>query len=200
MTHLSISVPQRDYYEYKIPIQKLNLKLVDRVLLTRNDEKSISQIASSAADLDWYIFDPKNVQTTISEDDIKAFYQDHQELFALTPSISIEYISLPVNPTEPDLAYSKTRIDSLYAALQEGANFGDLAARYSHSPTAQNQGNAGYVALSDLPGEVRERVSQMQVNEISEPLSANGTWQIYLLREKTKSLFRLSEIRLTVAG
>jgi hypothetical protein len=54
----------------------------------------------------------------------------------------------------------------------------------------------GYVALTDLPEELHEQIQALQVNEISLPLYANGAWHIYLLKERTKSLFRLSEIKI----
>ncbi|MDD2332510.1 MAG: peptidyl-prolyl cis-trans isomerase, partial [Candidatus Cloacimonetes bacterium] len=187
---------KRDYYEYKIPIQKLKLKLVENVLLSRKEAKSIALIAASSADIDWYVFNPDDIKPIVSEEDVRAYYQENQQQFSLTPSFSVEYISLPVDPTGQDLSYSKTKIDSLYAELQQGRDFGQLASKYSHAPSARDKGNMGYVALTDLPEELHEQIQALQVNEISLPLYANGAWHIYLLKERTKSLFRLSEIKI----
>jgi len=161
---------KRHYYEYLIPIQKLKLKLVERVLLSRKEAKQIASLAASKADVEWHIFDPQNFQTRISDEEVMSFYQTNQDRYSITPHFSLEYVTIPVNPASEDISKAKAKVDSLYAELLRGVNFDDLAKRFSMSPTAASNGDLGYVTLGDLPSEASEAVQKMQVGEISVPV------------------------------
>jgi peptidyl-prolyl cis-trans isomerase SurA len=83
--------------------------------------------------------------------------------------INTNHILFKIDPTEADMAATKTRADSIAAAAKGGADFGELALKYSiDAKTAAKGGDLGWFNPSDLPEDFRQPLAKLNKNDISE--------------------------------
>lgn len=91
----------------------------------------------------------------------------------------------PKDNTEESVNIARMRSDSIYEQIIEGANFHDMAARYSTDGAARNGGIIGWVSESQLPPFVAERAFSMSVGEVMPPfISEMGVMMLYLIEKQ----------------
>jgi len=84
-------------------------------------------------------------------------------------------ISLPANTTPEDLKAAQAKADKILGELQSGADFAELAVRYSNAETALEGGNMGWREGDSLPTLFAEIIPNLQKGQVSEPnRSASG--------------------------
>ena len=69
--------------------------------------------------------------------------------------------------------------DSVYAMLKAGADFEEMARKYSTSSTAELGGYMGKVSLSVFPLAVRDQLSRLQEQDFTAPLRVGDSFVIY---------------------
>lgn len=85
----------------------------------------------------------------------------------------------------PDSLNAKLTADSVYAMLKAGGNFEDLVVKYStDTGTKTKGGDLGYFTRRQMVKEFDERVFNMEVGEISEPVQTNFGYHIIKLTDK----------------
>ena len=77
-----------------------------------------------------------------------------------------------------ELARVKQRIDSVYQALSQGADFAELARRLSDDATASDGGLMGWVGPSQLLETVEQEAYALQRGEMSRPFLSLMGWHI----------------------
>lgn len=82
------------------------------------------------------------------------------------------FIGLPKNPSEEDqLAVRKKAIAIHEKVTAEGADFGALASLHSdHKDSAMKGGEAGWITDDKIVPELRAVISQLKINEVSQPI------------------------------
>jgi peptidyl-prolyl cis-trans isomerase SurA len=98
-------------------------------------------------------------------------------------NVSHILISTPANASQADLAAAKQRIDDVYARLQAGEDFAQVAATTSQAQTALQGGSLGWRKGSQLPTLFADIVLKMQPGEFSEPIQSGSGFQIVKLNE-----------------
>lgn len=91
------------------------------------------------------------------------------------------------NPSNPKdtTRDSKAMIEQVYAELQNGADFGELAKKYSDDKYSGAQGGSlGVFAVSRMIPEVVEPLYDMKVGEYSKPVRSRFGWHIVRLDSK----------------
>ncbi|MBR4130035.1 MAG: peptidylprolyl isomerase [Bacteroidaceae bacterium] len=79
-------------------------------------------------------------------------------------------IQLPQNASEEDRVAAKARIDSVYQALKDGADFAELATKVSQDPgSASRGGMLPWIGPNQLVKEFEDVAYSLEVNELSEP-------------------------------
>ena len=83
-----------------------------------------------------------------------------------------------------DSLAAKLTADSVYAMLQEGAEFGELVEKYSDDTgTAQNGGDLGFFERRQMVQAFDEMVFSMKIGEISEPVQTNFGYHIIMVTD-----------------
>lgn len=99
---------------------------------------------------------------------------------------TIRRIILNVNKNNTDTAVGN-RIRQILAALQQGADFGEMAKRFSQEPAAAN---GGMLEITDnsQPQRVESFLPRMNVNDVTVPIQTSQHWQIFqLLGKRTET-------------
>ncbi len=92
---------------------------------------------------------------------------------------------IPQKATQQQQDEAKRRIDSVYTALQAGANFEELAKKVSQDPgSARNGGLIGWCGQNQLVKEFEDAAFALQPGEMSRPVLSPFGWHIILMKER----------------
>ncbi len=118
---------------------------------------------------------------------VKDFYEKNSDRFVLGERLHLWQIYLPFkeNISAGEIRVLEDKADTIRAEIMnEKLNFSEAAKQYSsHSPSRENGGYMGLVALSDLTPVVKDRVLNLQENELSQPYKTEDG--IHLLKHGT---------------
>lgn len=91
-------------------------------------------------------------------------------------------ISIPESASGEQIATAQQEADLVYSRLEDGADFGQLAIRYSDSQTGLDGGNLGWREGSQLPTLFSDVVGDMEKGEFSKPIrSVSGFHLVKIL-------------------
>ena len=87
--------------------------------------------------------------------------------------------------SEAELQEAKRRIDSVYTALQAGADFAELAKKVSQDPgSAVRGGDLGFFSRHQMVKEFEDEAFALQPGEMSKPFQSPFGWHIILVKER----------------
>lgn len=87
-------------------------------------------------------------------------------------------ISLPESATAAEITDAKAKAEDVFQQLQDGADFGEMAVRYSNAQTALEGGSLGWMKGSQLPTLYTDIVAAMQNGEVSQPFRGASSFHI----------------------
>ena len=102
-------------------------------------------------------------------------------------------IAIPEPATAQEVAAAKAKADDVYQKLQDGANFGEMAIRYSDAQTALDGGSLGWMKGDELPTMYTDVVVAMQAGEVSKPFRSSSSFHIVKVND-IRSAVQHSEI------
>ena len=92
---------------------------------------------------------------------------------------------IPQKATDAQQQEAKRRIDSVYTALQAGADFETLAKQVSQDPgSARRGGMLGWFARKQMVKEFEDEAFALQPGEMSKPFLSPYGWHIILMKER----------------
>jgi peptidyl-prolyl cis-trans isomerase SurA len=122
-------------------------------------------------------------------DELKKYFQDHQDKFRKPESVTISEIYLgTAGKNEADV---KARATELVTQLRSGADFGVVAAANSEREingvrvAPQNKGKVGAFEMPNLREDIANSVRNVKVGGISDPLRGADGYQIFRVDERT---------------
>jgi TonB family protein len=69
--------------------------------------------------------------------------------------------------------------DSLFDAIQNGSDFGKLAAQFSAAESRKQNGNIGEVDIHSYPPDIQNVLANLYVNEVTHPIRIDHTFVIF---------------------
>ncbi|NVL89421.1 MAG: peptidylprolyl isomerase [Desulfobacterales bacterium] len=124
----------------------------------------------------------------ITEKDIRDYYEKHKESYQGADKYHLRTILIKVPASanvDPNKA-AREKIELIAKELKSGADFDELAKRYSQDSTAATRGDLGLFTLDELSVEFREIVRNMAEGQISPILQTTVGYQILMLQEIKK--------------
>jgi peptidyl-prolyl cis-trans isomerase SurA len=92
-------------------------------------------------------------------------------------------ISVPPSATSEELAKAETEAMYVYQQLQNGADFGEMAVRYSDSQNSLEGGALGWRKGDQLPTMFSDVVGMMKAGDVSKPIRADSGFHIVKVNE-----------------
>ncbi|MBN1398635.1 MAG: peptidylprolyl isomerase [Bacteroidetes bacterium] len=80
------------------------------------------------------------------------------------------------------LCTTRQEADTVYKAISEGRDFGELAMKYSVSPTREMKGFLGKTNISMYPEYVSKELEKLRVNEYTKPIKYGDLYAIFMRR------------------
>ncbi len=106
----------------------------------------------------------------ISEEESRAFYDNHPELFNQPEQVKASHILIKVAPD--DDAEKKTaagkKIEKIQARLKKGEDFASLARENSEGPSAPKGGDLGYFKRGSMVKPFEDAAFALEVNQVSD--------------------------------
>ena len=109
------------------------------------------------------------------------------EATANEPAYLLAEMFLAVDEPERE-AEIEANMRRLREAVMSGASFPQLARQFSQAASAADGGDLGWIAQSQLGGELAPVVTSMEVGTLSEPIRVIGGYSMILLRERRQGM------------
>jgi peptidyl-prolyl cis-trans isomerase SurA len=131
----------------------------------------------------------------VSPREIEQCIADLEGNVAVNSDYNLSHIlfSMPESATTDQIADAQAKAADVYKQLQDGADFGEMAIRYSDAQTALEGGALGWMKGSQLPTIYSDVVSVMAGGEFSEPFRSASSFHIVRINEMRSAIER-SEI------
>jgi peptidyl-prolyl cis-trans isomerase SurA len=102
-------------------------------------------------------------------------------------------ISMPESATAAQIQEAQETAQNVYEQLTEGADFSEMAIRYSNAQTALNGGALGWLQGEQLPTLYTDIVAAMEAGDVSEPFRSSSSFHIVKVND-LRSAIQRSEI------
>ena len=162
---------------------------------------------------------------SVSDDEIKTYYEANQKSFVQPEQVKVQYIDLSADNISRNLQVTDVEIAQYYQdnkaqfmtqhlahiqfaneqdakvayeELQKGANFADVAkAKSLDKISGENGGDLGWVNENELPKAFEDAAAALQVGQYSQPINVDGNYHIVLVQERKSQ--NLDEVKAQVA-
>ena len=157
--------------------------------LTRMDltEASIKEKLQRDLALKKLIEDEVVPKVTLSDSEIRAFYDNNPETFKQPERVKASHILIKVDPKADSAqkAEAKKKIDLVQAKLQKGEDFGALAKEYSEGPSAPKGGDLGYFSRGQMVKPFEDAAFAMKPGEVSGMVETRFGYHLIKVTDKT---------------
>ena len=131
---------------------------------------------------------------TVTQQEIQEFYNQHKGEMQRPEQIRLSEILISTTPPTPAagqpapsadevVAQAKAKADGIYAQLQKGTKFDELAKANSSGPTAANGGDLEYFKRGTLSKQLEDQVFALKAGQYTEPIRTNQGWVILKVTE-----------------
>lgn len=166
-------------------------KLIDRVMsaarVTDLEVKNTYIAQNEKVKLKYLFFGPNDIPADsmdVTEEDVQAYYDSHQEDFQQEARTRLSYIKLEKAPSTADEQRTERQINDLYKRLNDGEDFEQLARDFSEDGSAENGGDLGFFGAGMMVKEFEEVAFATSVGTTAPPVKSMFGWHIIKVEEK----------------
>lgn len=140
-------------------------------------------------------------KVSVSPEEIERYYKEHgaggegageggETAEKETPraegevTISQIFLAVPPNATPEQVAEVEAHADKIYEALEDGADFAEMAAKESQDGAAKSGGKLGTFKLGEMREYLEEAVADLDPGEVSKPVRGSSGIHIVRLDER----------------
>ncbi|MFP4036006.1 MAG: SurA N-terminal domain-containing protein [Desulfobacteraceae bacterium] len=132
----------------------------------------------------------------IREEDIEEYYRKNKEEFKHEGGIEVAVIFLGKKNSSESKEALRKRAEELIDKINNGADFGELARRYSDGPGAEEGGYLGRFDPKELDPLIREAVESTPEGEVGDLIEGpNGFQIVKVVSNRDKGILPLEEVR-----
>jgi peptidyl-prolyl cis-trans isomerase SurA len=109
-------------------------------------------------------------KVSVPPEDIKAYYESHPEEFTIKDEryrIAQVLIVIPANPTDEQRATARAKAEAVHKRAESGADFAELARRFSDDSSRRSGGDLGWFKPDDIMEEILAAVKPLKPGEVS---------------------------------
>ena len=133
---------------------------------------------------------------SVTQQEIQEYYNQHKSEMQRQEQVRLSEILISTQPpaakpgqpqpsTDELVAQAKAKADGLYAQLQKGVKFSELASANSSGPTAAQGGDLEYFKRGTLSKQLEDQVFALKAGQFTEPIRTNQGWVILKVTEHT---------------
>ena len=139
-------------------------------------------------------------EINVSDREIEQCITDIEDNVVVNSRWNLSHIlvNLPEGATAAQIDEIRELTQQIYQQIMDGADFGEMAVRYSQSDTALRGGSLGWIEGQQIPSFFVDILTDMQTGDISEPFRTSSSFHIVKVNELESAIQR-SEINQTKA-
>ena len=115
---------------------------------------------------------------TNSDAEQRAWFEQNKEKYKLGERGVCDVVLIEKKPTDADWQSGQDKLKVVYDSIKTGADFAEMAKRYSEDGSAQSGGDLGWFPVGQMVAEFNQRAFSMKEGEISEPFRTQFGWHI----------------------
>jgi peptidyl-prolyl cis-trans isomerase SurA len=120
----------------------------------------------------------------VTDDEVKRYYQQHLNDFALPERVELSEISLSTEgKKEDEYAAIRAKVEGLRSSVLNGDDFGQVASRYSQGSTAKDGGGLGTFKQGDLPPQIEAAVFKLEKGQMTEVIQTRSGFEFLKVDE-----------------
>ncbi len=122
-----------------------------------------------------------------TDHELSAYLEDHREEYDTPEQVHARHILIrvPENASEAEIAQAKKQIEDIKQELENGADFSELAKKYSQDPgSAQNGGDLGFFSRGQMVQEFEEAAFALEPGQVSDPVRTQFGFHLIKVEEK----------------
>ena len=134
---------------------------------------------------------------SVSQQEIQEFYDQHKAEMERPEQVRLSEILISTQAAQPAagqtaspesssdevVAQAKAKAEAIYAQLQKGAKFDEVATKSSAGPTAAQGGDLEYFKRGTLSKQLEDQVFALKTGQFTEPIRTNQGWVILKVTE-----------------
>ena len=126
-------------------------------------------------------------KVTVSDSEIRAFYDNNPATFTQPERVKASHILIKVDPqaSAAQKAEAQKKINLVQARLQKGEDFGALAKEYSEGPSGPKGGDLGYFTRGQMVKAFEEAAFAMKPGEVSGVVETKFGYHLIKVTDKT---------------
>ncbi|MDS1005390.1 peptidylprolyl isomerase [Clostridium sporogenes] len=119
-------------------------------------------------------------RATVSEEEIKKYYEDNKEEFRTQELITARHI----------LVDSLDEANNIYEEVKNGLDFSEAAEKYSKCPSKAQGGSLGTFTKGQMVPEFEKAVLEAEVNEVTEAVKTQFGYHLIIVDNKRESIIK----------
>ncbi len=137
---------------------------------------------------------------TVSRQEVERFYETYKDSLPVKkPSVDISHILMQVTPSEESIRQGYEKALKIKKMLEEGADFAELARKYSEDPgSATNGGDLGFVSRGTFVKEFEEVAFGLKKGEISDIVQTQFGFHIIQMLDRQGERIHVRHILIRV--
>ncbi|HYS77318.1 MAG TPA: peptidylprolyl isomerase [Candidatus Dormibacteraeota bacterium] len=135
---------------------------------------------------------------SVSEAEIKEYYEAHQKEWETAPTVSFNEIAMFYEDANRPEVLSRAQ-GVVREARGGGTDFGELVQKYSEAPSKESGGFLGPLAAADLHPAIAQAAFKLKAGDVSDPIDTGRSYHVIRLVGKTDRVVKTQEdVRETV--
>lgn len=134
---------------------------------------------NSIATLNYVKFDinlVKNSEVTVSDDEIKAYYEKNKHKYATDEKRKLKYVTFPLTPSSQDSLNAKSKMADITGSMYKAFTKEEQKKVFDEKLLKYNGKSSAYTPISELPADVSKYVIDKEVGSFIGPIQvATGT-------------------------
>ena len=139
----------------------------------------------------------------VTPDDLRAYYDQHRDQYRTAEQVKVSHILIKTPPPGPDgkvdekrVAEAQHRAEDLLKQLKGGANFEELAKKYSEDTSAKEGGSLGWLSRSQTVPEFDKAAFSLPKGQISDLVKSSFGFHIIRVDDKQEAHMKtLDEVK-----
>ena len=141
------------------------------------------------------LVDPARIQALakVTDDDLKRYYGQHLSDYRVPDRVMVSHILFKTTGKTPEeIAKIRATAEEVLKQLKAGADFSELAKKYSEDTSAQSGGALGWIVHGQTVKEFEQAAFSMKPGQISDLVTT--TYGIHILKVTDKQLAHLQTL------
>jgi len=172
-----------DLKKYKLQEEVISTVRVTPAEVMQNFMKARETVQIAYANLPYSGFTQQGKLPQVTEDELRAYYEEHKEDYRLEKRAVLDIVSIRKEASDMDWERLRADINDLYDSVQAGSDFAELAQTYSQDNSADRGGDLGYFTRGRMVPAFDSAVFSLKVGEVSRPVKTQFGYHIIKLKD-----------------